>query len=105
MSVNQFAIQVADQLGFDKESPSPGLPKYKQLGHGQYYCVGAGFGHAEDGTTGWIITVYLRSGRRNFVIGKTRGSLPRSGSKPTNMAICVANHRRAIRHASFLGIN
>lgn len=105
MSVNQFAIEVANQLGFEVKSALPCSPTYKSLHNGQYYCIGVSYGKAADGSTGWLVTVYLRTGTRNFVIAETRGSLPRSGAEPTDSTLRALPHRRSQRHARILGLN
>lgn len=93
-SVADQAIKLVEAIG--------GLP---ELPHGQYYHARCGYEHAADGTLGWVASIYLRTGTRDFIICETRGSKAFGRAPLTNEDLRVFPSRRAMRHAKRLGIN
>ncbi len=77
----------------------------RDLPHGQQYTTSVGFGHAADGTIGWVVSVQFRCpGGRNYRIAESRGSKANSPAKFSNAALRIMPTRRAHRHAVALGL-
>lgn len=74
-------------------------------GHNQGYQTLTSYGHASDGSIGWIVSIYFRSGKRSFGIAETIGSKANTGAIPTDERLRILPNRRAHRHARILGIS
>lgn len=108
MSVNQFACEMASRWGLDEvtDSPVKNTPRHKSQphGHGQYYCVSVAYGRAHNGTTGWIVSLVLRTGTRTYHLAETNGSLAKSSESPSDTTLHRFPSRRAQRHLALLGL-